>query len=276
MNAKPQGKAIVLITVGLLIFDLLISGCQPQSGKHFEIIDFEAVHSPVGSADENTYLIFGNMSTLAPVANLSPQLAVFLGRWEGYDYSLPVKKDYKMVLFIQDISPQGGTAYIWLGTNLQYPSVVQKIPFQIVNGPTPAIQFRAAFGTTIATVKLVYKASQKMLKSPDIAHRPIELSQTRTFYVYKDYSQYLASKQIYARTYLNETMRQYGDGYLLYLPERYADNPASTWPLILFFHGSGDRGDNVSSAGQSQPIYVYPGKGPPAIYHRCATAKNLV
>jgi len=33
--------------------------------------------------------------------------------------------------------------------------------------------------------------------------------------------------------------------YLLYLPKEYASNPTQHWPLILFLHGSGERGTNV-------------------------------
>ena len=33
--------------------------------------------------------------------------------------------------------------------------------------------------------------------------------------------------------------------YLLYLPKGYGENPDEKWPLILFLHGSGERGDNL-------------------------------
>ncbi len=33
--------------------------------------------------------------------------------------------------------------------------------------------------------------------------------------------------------------------YLLFLPDGYGDDPQQRWPLILFLHGSGERGDNV-------------------------------
>jgi predicted peptidase len=33
--------------------------------------------------------------------------------------------------------------------------------------------------------------------------------------------------------------------YLLYLPKGYGDDPAKKWPLILFLHGSGERGDDL-------------------------------
>ncbi|MGI6209069.1 MAG: prolyl oligopeptidase family serine peptidase [Anaerolineae bacterium] len=33
--------------------------------------------------------------------------------------------------------------------------------------------------------------------------------------------------------------------YLLYLPEGYGDDPAKRWPLVLFLHGMGERGDDL-------------------------------
>ncbi|GAA3402222.1 alpha/beta hydrolase-fold protein [Paenibacillus hodogayensis] len=34
-------------------------------------------------------------------------------------------------------------------------------------------------------------------------------------------------------------------GYLLHLPEEYDSEPEKQWPLLLFLHGSGERGDNL-------------------------------
>ena len=35
--------------------------------------------------------------------------------------------------------------------------------------------------------------------------------------------------------------------YELYLPPKYNADPAVKWPLIIFLHGSGERGDNVAN-----------------------------
>src|SRR4051794_4322852 len=35
-------------------------------------------------------------------------------------------------------------------------------------------------------------------------------------------------------------------GYLLYLPPEYGKDPKKTWPVILFLHGSGEKGDGKS------------------------------
>ncbi len=42
--------------------------------------------------------------------------------------------------------------------------------------------------------------------------------------------------------------------YLLYLPDGYGDDPDATWPLLLFLHGAGERGDDLS---------ILRGYGPP-------------
>jgi predicted esterase len=247
--------------MGLIPLSLLLSGCGQTSGKDFPIIDFGAVHSPVNT-DANTYLIFGNLPVPQPAQDLSTDLAAFLGRWEGYDYSPPVKMDYKIVLVIQDISTQGGTAFLWLGTNLQYPSSVQEIHFQVISGTPPAIEFRTPFGKATQTVRLIFDADKKILRSPDDTHRPLELGRGQSFYVYKDYSQYLAGKRIYSKVYQETNLPKYGKGYLVYLPEGYTDNPTKTWPLIFFLHGSGDRGENVYLLAKASPFMMIREKGP--------------
>jgi predicted peptidase len=47
-------------------------------------------------------------------------------------------------------------------------------------------------------------------------------------------------KSITATYELTQTM-----GYLLYIPESYNDNPGKEYPLILFLHGSGERGNDL-------------------------------
>lgn len=273
MNTRRRITVIALIIAGVLVVGGVVAVLlQPStrqfitclthneiSNKDFTITDFAGVHSPVGN-DANTYLVFGS-SPLSP-QSASPDLAAFVGRWEGYDYSPPVKKDYKIVLAIQDISTQGGKAYLWLGTNLQYPSAVQEIHFQVAPGTSPAVEFCAPFGGVLQTVRLVYDPIRKVLANPDDTYRSILLGQDRSFYVYKDYGQYLASKRIYSKSYQDDTLNQYGAGYLLYLPDGYEDSPAKTWPLIVFLHGAGDKGDNVLLLAKASP-FMYPReKGP--------------
>jgi predicted esterase len=259
MQAKLRTIAIYFLIAGLLATGLCLAGCGSTNSNM--IPDFEAVHSPVNN-DPNTYLIFGNVPISPAAQGLSPELAAFLGRWEGYDYSPPVKKDYKIVLVIQDISAQEGKAYLWLGTNLQYPSSVPEIHFKVVPGAAPAIEFKASFGSSTKTLRLIYDPDKNILRSPDTAYRPLELSQAQSFYVYKDYAQYLSSKRIYSKEYQNKNLSQYGDGYMLYLPEGYEDNPTQTWPLIFFLHGAGDRGDNVWLLAKASPFMMIREKEP--------------
>jgi predicted esterase len=260
MNARLRKTTIGFITGSLLSVGVLLSGCQQSSGKDYMITDFEAVHAPV-NGDANAYVIFGNIPVSSPTQDLFSASAGFIGRWEGYDYSPPVKKDYKIVLFIQNITSQGGKAYLWLGTNLQYPSSIQEINFQVIPGAVPAIEFRTPFDNALQTIRLIYDPDKNILRSPDTAHRPIELGRGQSFCVYKDYGRYLGSKQIYAKTYQNRNLQQYGKGFLLYLPDSYADSPAANWPLIFFLHGTGDRGDNVFLLAKASPFMKIREKG---------------
>ena len=259
MKAKPRTTVIYFLIACLLAAGLILAGCRSNSTDFAP--NFETVHSLVNN-DPNTYLIFGKIPISQAAQGLSPELAAFLGRWEGYDYSPPVKKDYKIVLVIQDISTQGGKAFLWLGTNLQYPSSIQEIHFRVLPSAAPAIEFKVKFGKSTRTLRLIYNSDKKLLKSPDNAHRPLELSQAQTFYVYKDYSKYLASKRISTQAYQNKNLLQYGEGYMLYLPEGYEENPARTWPLIFFLHGSGDRGDNINLLAKASPFMMIRETGP--------------
>jgi predicted esterase len=259
MKAKARTTAIYLLIAGLLAMSFTLAGCKP-TGKD-TTLDFETMHSPVNN-DANTYLIFGKIPISAAAQDLAPELAVFLGRWEGYDYSPPVRKDYKIVLVVQNISAEGGKAFLWLGTNLQYPSAVKEIDFEVIPGAVPAIEFNAPFSDAAHLLRLVYDPDSKLLKSPDSIHRPLELGKTQSFYVYKDYSQYLNSKRIYAKEYQNKDLSQYGQGYMLYLPEGYEDKPDQTWPLIFFLHGAGDRGDNINLLAKASPFMFIREKGP--------------
>jgi predicted peptidase len=259
MRAKPRTIKIFLSIAGWLAAGFILAGCGPTNRVFTP--DFEAVHSPVND-DANTYLIFGKIPVSPAAQGLSPELAAFLGRWEGYDYGPPVKKDYKIVLAIQNISAQGGTAFLWMGTNLQYPFSVQEIHFQVKPGAAPVIEFNATYGNATQTIRLAYASDKKLLVSPDAAHRPLELSRAQTFFVYKDYSRYLGSKRIYTKEYQDTGLPQYGKGYMLYLPEGYEDNPDKTWPLIFFLHGNGDRGDNIHLLAKASPFMMIREKGP--------------
>ncbi|MBN2146223.1 MAG: hypothetical protein JW726_02500 [Anaerolineales bacterium] len=241
---------------------------EETSATEFAITDFSAVHAPV-NGDANKYLIFGNLAVSKPAADLPPELAIFLGRWEGYDYGPPVKKDRKAVLVIQEITTQGGTAYGWSGTNIQYPELVKEFHFRVVWGDPPSIEWQETWPNgRKQIVTFTYDSEKDQLigwikfLGDNSSDGPYELTQDRSFCVYKDYIQYLHSQRIYSKPYQDSALQHYGQGYLLYLPEDYEVDSNKTWPLILFLHGAGDRGDNVLLLAKASPFMYIREKGP--------------
>jgi predicted esterase len=269
----------------LFIMSLVVSACgatlatatptpapmlslDETSAKEFVIKDFDAVHSPV-NGDKNQSLIFGNVPVKKPAADLAPELAAFLGRWEGYNYGPPIKKDRKLVLVVQEITTQGGTVYGWSGTNLQFPDAVGEIHFRVVPDETPAIEWQITWpdGTkeidtfTYDSEKNVLRGWTKLPTSNETSG-PYELSREKAFFVYKDYPAYLESKRIYPREYQDQNLKQYGKGYMVYLPENYEADTNKTWPLLFFLHGYGDRGDNLFLLPKASPFMYIREKGP--------------
>ncbi len=241
--------------------------------KYFPIPDFSAVHSPI-NGDANEHLIFGAIPISQPAQNLAPELAAFLGRWEGYDYSPPVKKDNKGVLVIQEITPQGGRAFLWGATTLQFPFWVKEIRFSVVPGAVPSITWegdltggpngasgRGTFTFAVDRERHLLKGGLN-LSSGSALDGPLELSQSRSFAVYKDYARYFASKRMYPQEFRNRDLLHYGAGYLLYLPENYEAEPGRAWPFILFLCGTGERGDNVFLFAKNGPFQMIREQGP--------------
>ncbi|NBV23063.1 MAG: phospholipase [Proteobacteria bacterium] len=62
-------------------------------------------------------------------------------------------------------------------------------------------------------------------------------------------------------------------GYLLYLPPGYDANPTKKWPLILFLHGSGERGSNLAAVSVHGPPKLVK-KSPPVPKNETAEAKK--
>jgi predicted peptidase len=48
------------------------------------------------------------------------------------------------------------------------------------------------------------------------------------------------------RSFTTEIRKTVTVDYLLYLPTEYGQNPSARWPLILFLHGAGERGSDLS------------------------------
>ncbi len=317
MNALPRYRIISLVVLGALFAGGAIAGCgsqppvQPRvtatltvpatstrspirtsptappvtptatvaetSWKDFHSPDFNAIHSPV-NGDTNEYLIFGAIPIATPAPDLAPELATFLGRWEGYDSSPPVKKDSMGVLVVQEITPQGGRAFFWGATSLQFPFWVKEIRFRVVPGATPAIEWQGDLtghpngASNTVTFAFAYDRDRQVLRggvnlTPGKAlDGPFELSRNRTFVVYQDYARYFATKRLYPKEFQDRDLLRYGAGYLLYLPENYEADSQQTWPLILFLCGTGERGENVFLLGKNGPFQMIREKGPlPAI-----------
>ncbi len=283
---KTKQQAIVIL---VFVISLVIAGCgagqlfgptatptplptrslEETSMDDFVIEDFDAVHAPV-NGDTNEYLIFGNAPISKPAADLPPELAALPGRWEGYSYGPPVKKDWKFVLVIQEITALGGKALLWTGANLQYPRWIKEIEFRVLPGAMPTIEWayesdedgKSVITATYDPATGLLQGWLKSAANNNYPWGPIEMSRDQSFYVYKDYTQYLADKRIYPKEYQNSALRQYGAGYLLYLPEDYEAGPEKTWPLIFFLHGSGDRGDNLALLAKASPFMMIREKGP--------------
>ncbi len=99
------------------------------SWKNFYTPDFTAVHQPLDS-ENNEFLIFGNLDVSPPTENTSKALAAFLGRWEGVEIGPYGDTGTQLVLLVSQITPQDGIAYLWAGTDLQYPFFIKEIQFQ--------------------------------------------------------------------------------------------------------------------------------------------------
>ena len=257
-NIWLTGAMILTALVGL-------AACKPSDPplmKSFDTSDFEAVNLAV-AGKTNKYLLMGNLPVAQATIKLAPELSFLLGRWEGYSYSPQARRDRKFVLVVEDISATGGNAVYWVGENLQYPDLMGQVHFRVTPGASPAIEWQVAWpdGTkTNETYRFVSKKNQLEGWSRDAVDNhptgPYLLTHDQNFFIYKDYPQYLSGKGIYADTYQNSQLNQYGAGYLYYLPDTYQANPLKSWPLLIFLHESGDQGDNIYALARSSP-YIY-------------------
>ncbi len=241
---------------------------EETSASKFDINDFGSVHSPV-NGDANEHLIFGNLPVMTESTTIPADLAVFLGRWEGYSFAPPVKKDRKLVLHIAEIDDIQGKLYGWTGTNLQFPDGISEVHFRVVRGDTPAIEFKMTWidGSTLVNSFQYDKEKDILRGTTSLAGNgtqtdTYELTRDRSFYVYKDYAQYLAGKSITTQEYRNPDLLKYGKGYMLYLPDGYETEKEKSWPLIYFLHGSGDRGDNLLILAKASPFMFIRDKNP--------------
>ncbi|WP_289355419.1 prolyl oligopeptidase family serine peptidase [Paenibacillus sp. S-12] len=53
-----------------------------------------------------------------------------------------------------------------------------------------------------------------------------------------------------------EIRKQVDIHYLLYLPDKYGDDKSVKWPLLLFLHGAGERGNDIKLVKRHGPPYL--------------------
>jgi len=62
-----------------------------------------------------------------------------------------------------------------------------------------------------------------------------------------------ASAELIEQSFEREVTATLSLRYLLSVPEGYDDDPEARWPLVVFLHGAGERGDDLSKAGVHGP-----------------------
>lgn len=63
-----------------------------------------------------------------------------------------------------------------------------------------------------------------------------------------------------AHRFSGTVTKKVGYRYLLYVPGAYAADPARRWPLLLFLHGSGERGDDLAKVKVHGPPKLLEGR----------------
>ena len=252
---------------------------------------FDGYHSQT-EVDANAYLLLGAVPFSEPTPALPPGLAAFLGRWEGYDLSLPVARDIKIALVVTSIDDSGGTAVMWAGTDLQVPTDFREIRFAVTNRDGYRIRWRADWQASESFRGEPHSGWYELALSGDGARpsgaalanpartgsvlvgtantpmgdREIELTRDQSFVTYRDYELYLSNLGITTHPYNDPRLLQYGDGWLVYLPPGYERDPERRWPLIYFLHGSGDTGREITVLAKASPfMYIRGGNSLDAI-----------
>lgn len=64
----------------------------------------------------------------------------------------------------------------------------------------------------------------------------------------------MANSEMINASFERTITKKVGLKYALFLPDGYNTQPEKSWPLILFLHGSGSRGDNLKFLTQGRPM----------------------
>ena len=88
-----------------------------------------------------------------------------------------------------------------------------------------------------------------------------------------------AADTLTAQTFKHTISREVGYRYLLHLPPEHGADAARLWPLIVFLHGSGERGDDpwlVAKHGPPKLLRTPAAEGPAAEAARVLAAEFIV
>jgi pimeloyl-ACP methyl ester carboxylesterase len=252
------------VTPGAAIEPLSPVALQDTRVDPFEATDFDAVHGP-GDREP----IFGALPIEPAAPDVPAETAAFLGRWEGYGLAPPIRRDWKFVLAITSITPRDGTAHLWAATNLQFPQAVERIHFRVRGaGAETAIEWEQTVNGVYAVVTVTHATGTDALEATTSADAAagrmtsiLLRSDAVEMAVDRDHAARLATFGITWRAHEDPALAADGGGELVYLPPGYDDDPTRRWPLVLFLHGSGDRGDNGLVLAQNSPFRYITGGG---------------
>ncbi len=229
---------------------------RPVAAQDLHELPFEQLHAPV--AADGGALVFGALKAASPPDGARARL---LGRWEGYDLALPVPRDWKIVLFVEEIHGDAATVALWAGTNLQRPRWAARFPAEVRGGEALVLTWRATLEGVERTFTFrLDPTSDRLLGSLGPALLGVEswervvLTRDRRFLVHRDYPAYLAGKRIQGHPWEDPALARFGAGYLVYLPPGYETSADRRWPLILFFCGTGDRGTPLEDLAKASPF----------------------
>lgn len=222
---------------------------------------FELLHSQIPGT-ENAYRFLGAFPVREPAPELPREIAAFSGRWEGYMEGTPVAEDVKVALVVQEISRDGGTLIQSLYFDSQYPIFIDECRFRPVAGKPEVFEFdvigRSMSGEVRGVMTIWLEADGRVMKGK--AEMPggwtdhFTLWRGRENPVYRDIRAHLASFGIQVRRAKDSEITSLADEYLVYLPGEYGREAEKRWPLILFFHGMGDIGENPEVMRKASPF----------------------
>ena len=227
-------------------------------------IDFDTFHGPGDRAP-----VFGALPIAVATPDVPAATAAFLGRWEGYGLGPPIRRDWKYVLAVTSITAHDGRATLWAATNLQFPQLVEQVRFRVKGtGADTAIEWEQPIGGSYAVVSIRHASGTDALEGGASSEDPggrlgsvLLRRDTAEMQVDRDPAARLAELGITWHPHEDRGLAADGAGELVYLPPGYDTDPDRSWPLVLFLHGAGDRGDNGLILAQNSPFRFLTGGG---------------